>query len=272
MADSTTPPTTPPTGTTPPATPPPAAGWYDSFEPELKGYVETKGFKDPKDLTLAYRNLEKLHGVPADQLLRLPKADDAEGMGKLYDRLGRPAKPEDYGLKGEGAEGEYLSNMAQWAHALGLSAKQVTGLVEKMAEYGKAHDAKSQAEIDRARAEASAALKTKWGAAYEKHASIVDRAAEEFGMEEADLVALRDAMGPAKAMEFLYNIGSKLGESAFVTGDRPAKGALTPEAARGRIQALQQDKAFGQRLINKDPEAIAEWDRLHIWAAGSQAA
>src|SRR4051812_7514574 len=92
----------PSTGTPPPSTgtPPPSGGapaapadWTAGLNEATRGFVENRGFKDPQTLADSYVNLEKLMGVPKDRLLQVPeKDDDAEGWGKVYNRLGRPEK------------------------------------------------------------------------------------------------------------------------------------------------------------------------------------
>lgn len=255
---------------------PGGGAWFDSFEPELKGYLQNKGFKEPKDLAISYRNLEKLQGVPAERLLKLPDESDAEGWKQVWRRLGAPEKPEDYQIEAkDGAAGEFLKAATGWFHELGIPKKAAQALIQKMDEFGAAQKAR-QAEAQKAeRAEQMDNLKRNWGAAYDKNFQIIDRVAEEFGMDDKALMALRDAMGPAKAAEFLYGIGKKLGEDQYVSSDGSRVNsfgdAMTPAQARDAINALRQDKDFVQRLINGDIEARKRWDRLHIWMAGSQA-
>jgi len=53
--------------------------WYAGIADEgLRGYVQTKGFKDPGALAESYRNLEKLQGVPQERLLKLPPGESVD--------------------------------------------------------------------------------------------------------------------------------------------------------------------------------------------------
>ncbi len=262
------------TGTPPPAVSNNAqAGWYDSFEPDLKGYVETKGFKDPKDLTLAYRNLEALRGVPAEQLLRLPKADDAKGLEELYTKLGRPAKPEDYKIPiPQGSDGSFAKAASAKFHELGLNPQQAQKLTAWYNEFGSTHTKAQEAQLVNTQKESAAKLQQEWGAAYEKNANIVDQVAETFGVSEEELLGLRNAMGPAGAMRFLHRIGAELGEDRFHSSDTGPKGSLSPDGAKARIKQLQADQEFTGKLMKGDAAAKDEWDRLHQWAAAGAAA
>src|SRR3990167_6497041 len=79
----------------------PAGQWYDSFtDAGVKTHAVTKQWATPEDAVRSNLNLEKLIGVPQDQILKLPKADaDAAEWNPIYDRLGRPKTAEEYALK-----------------------------------------------------------------------------------------------------------------------------------------------------------------------------
>src|SRR5438552_2036438 len=86
----------------PTPTPPPAA-WHAGIEPEILGHWQNKGWKidDPKEIALAAtkqaREAEKHFGVPADQLLKMPKPNaPPEDIKAFWGRLGAPAEAKDY--------------------------------------------------------------------------------------------------------------------------------------------------------------------------------
>ena len=83
----------------------PTTPWHTGVEAEMLGHWQNKGWKtdDPKEVAVAAtkqaRELERHFGVPADQLLKLPKAnDDAIAWNPVYQRLGMPVEPKDYDL------------------------------------------------------------------------------------------------------------------------------------------------------------------------------
>src|SRR4051812_33433335 len=61
-------------------------------------FVAEKQFKDMSTAIQSHRNLEKLVGVPADKLLRLPTDDSPEAWNAIYDKLGRPKDAAGYNL------------------------------------------------------------------------------------------------------------------------------------------------------------------------------
>lgn len=243
-----------------------AAPWYGSFQnAELRGYVESKGFASPEVLADGYRNLEKLTGVPPDQLLRLPKDDDKAAWDGVWKRLGRPDKPEDYKLPVlEGDSGDFAKLAAQWFHEAGVPAKAAQAIAAKNNEYLK----NAMAGMQKVRAEKFAqeekALMREWGDAAEKNLGLVDAVADKLGIDDKALVALRDAMGPAGAMRFLHNLGAKLGEDTFVSGNGTPSfaGRMSPDAAQARIEQLKADPAWAQKYLQGGATEREEMDRL----------
>lgn len=249
-----------------------AFDWSKSgLDTDTLGYVQTKGFKDPAAVLGSYRNLEKLHGVPAEQLLKLPGADaKPEDWAGVYDKLGRPKTADMYDIPlPEGDTGEFAKIARDWFHESGLSVKQAKGVVEKW----NAHVAttmKAQADATAlAQTKAQSDLKAEWGDKFDANATLVDKAAEAFGMKKPEFDALKQAMGPAGAMKFLHNIAVKMGVDDTITtgGGKPAGfGRMSPEQAQAQILAKRNDLAFGKRFASGDADARREMNELHAAA------
>lgn len=263
--------TPPPSGSgTPPpsgagATPP--APFYAGFQDtELRGYIETKGFKEPQDLALSYKNLEKLVGVPADQVLRLPKEGDTEGWNKLHERLGRPAKPEEYELPlPPGANDKYAKFIANKMHTLGVSKKVAQELAAAQNEFVAAEAAENATAYQATIKEQDTALRSKWGQAYDKNLQVAKGAFAELGITTEAVNALEKAMGFAGVMEFFHGLGAKIGEDRFVSaaGTPGFNGVMSPAAAQARIQAIAKDPVLSVKYANGDAALKAEMDNLH---------
>lgn len=250
--------------------PTPAADhWTATIEDQdLRGFAQNKGFKDVGAVLESYRNLEKLQGLPPERLLKLPKDDTPEAWAEVYDKLGRPETAEGYKLPvPEGGDDTFAKQAATWFHEAGLTPKQAETLAAKWNEHTTGIVTQHEEAAQTAATQALETLKTKWGPAYDQNARIVDRAAQVFGMEEDQLLGLKAALGPAGAMEFLFNIGMRLGEDKFVSGDQPGGFVMTPEAARARIVELTKDTDFFKRLQANDVQARGEWERLHKMAS-----
>lgn len=246
-----------------------------TLDPDVKSLVTDRQWKTPNDAIKSYQNLEKLTGVPPDQMLKLPKGDDPAAWNEVWNRLGRPAKAEDYKIPlPEGDKGEFAKVAAGWFHEAGLTQAGAAKLATKWNEF-QASQAQAQNDALAARdVKEVGELKAEWATDYDKHAAIVDKAAETFGMTPEQLAALKQTMGPKAAMNFMRNIGSKLGieDPNFVKGDGPTGfNNMSPQQAQEEMTRLRKDKLFAQEFNSPDPrvksEARAKMNRLAIIAA-----
>lgn len=223
--------------------------WYerDGVTDEVKGYIQNKGWKDdPIKVVNAYQNLEKYHGVPAEQLIKLPK--DGEPMDPVYDRLGRPESADKYDIKmpeGIPADEARLSGFKDIAHKIGLNQKQVEALAAFDAEYMGSVLSAHQAETEQKQAADIANLKREWGQAYEERSELGRRAVRAFlpdGDKGGMLNAIEGAIGTANMLKLFSNIGQKIGEDKIhdaTPGDRPF--GFTPEMAKARLEEIKTE-------------------------------
>lgn len=254
------------------ANPAPQGGpWYGDIpadKGDLKTWVEGKQFANPIAALESYRNAETLLGAPAEQILRIPKEDDAEGLAKFHNRLGRPEKPEEYGLEvPEGDDGNFARHMSGFMHKLGVSknvAQQLAKEVNRLSAEGKAAQEQQDATNKATRDAAFAALKTKLGPQYDATRAGAERAIRAFAgkaelsAEEADqYVGLLD-----KAPVFFRFISAAmqgLGEERFVSGDGGHQFTLSAAAAKGKLDELREKRLKGE-IGEKD--FLAESERL----------
>ena len=215
--------------------------------------VTDRGWKNPGDVLTSYRNLEKLTGVPPEQIVKLPKtAEDKEGWRAVHTKMGCPEKPDGYALprRATDKDGNFEKLVGPWLHEVGISKSQAHGIVTKWNEYldgrikadEEAHEAATKQEMT--------ALKgpEAWGDKFDANSAIVDRAAEAFGMTAEHLAGLKKTMGYGATMRLLFNIGSKVAVegSEFIEGGggKPGFGGMSPESARAEIARLRVDKTF----------------------------
>jgi hypothetical protein len=253
-----------------PAAEPSAWDWSKApgVDPDSLGYVQSKGWKTVGDLVGSYRNAEKALGVPADQIIKLPKERTDATMGEIYDKLGRPKDASGYTIKvpEQGGDPEFAKQAATWFHETGLNQGQVEKLTGKWNEHIASVMQTQQAQIAERDTAQIAEIKRDWGPQEQANLALVDRAAKAFGMGEEEVTALRQAMGPGKALKFLHSIGSKLGvDDTFVNGDGTPNGfgGMTPEQAKSQITELRKDNGFLQRFSNGDTEARKQMSHLH---------
>jgi hypothetical protein len=247
-----------------PAGTPPSANstWYDTIEDsDLKGYLQNKGWKDPAELAVGYRNLEKLVG---HEKIPLPKGvDDKDGWARVYDALGRPKNADDYKLAlPEGADPTFAKAAAGKFHELGLNPSQAAALTDW---YNSQAQTMSQAQITQqtqAVEEQLGSLKSEWGGAWDENVNLGQRAAREFGLDQTKLAAMETALGTGELLKFMARVGRGLTEHKFEGGQTTNSFGMTPEAAKNRLGQLQQDGDWSKKYLSGNADARAEMDRL----------
>jgi len=253
------------------AAPAAAPSWLSGADETTVGYVQNKGWTEPKQVLEGYRNLEKLLGADkAGNAVILPKPDAQQAeLDAFYNRLGRPVDASGYKLAvPEGADPTFAQAAAGKFHELGLTQKQGEALTAWWNETAGANTAAAQAAKATAFQADDAALKTAWGAAYQQNLTAAQAAVRGLGLDDATIDKLADSMGHKAAMEFFHKIGAKIGEPDFVAGDKLETfgSALTPGQAKAKIAELMKDKGFTAKYLSNDAAAKAEMERLHKFA------
>lgn len=241
--------------------------WYSGFDETTRGYIESKGFKDPGAVVTSYQNLEKLMGHDrAGRTVVLPKDEtDADAYNAIYDKLGRPADPADYKLAvPEGDQGDFAKMAAGKFHELGLTTKQGQALAEwyngQVGEMGGAHTA----QIEQRRDSDFAQLEKDWGNEFNVRAEVAKRAMSSLGLSPEQGAAMEDAIGVAAAAKMFEQMGRMMSEHGAKGFENMGGGKFnsSPEEARHQINALSQDKAWQQRYFAGDAQARADMERL----------
>lgn len=249
----------------------PGASDWTSGLPELsRGYIQNKGWKSPGEIVESYKSLESNFGVPENQLLKLPKDEsDAEGWNKTWNKLGRPEKPEGYGLKDkEGKANDFQKWASETFHGAGLTAKQAQAVVTRwdahVAEQNKAQETAFNQKVE----QEIAGLKSEWGMAHDQNMKQAQAAARSLGVTDQVIDALEKQMGYSATMKLFQKVGSKIGEGDFVTGDRGNSfgSAMTPEAAKAKIEEIKLDADFQRKWREGGVKEKNELERLHRYA------
>lgn len=257
-------------------TPPP---WIDSLpDGDTKTWAVTKGLQNGtiENVLGSYHNLERVMGADkaGRTVVLLGDEPTDEQTNEFFTKLGRPKEAKDYAFKLPEGETDTarLDAMRLSAHALGITDKQFTGLAEA---DGTFLAALAQANTDQAAisaADATAALKKEWGAAYDKKVAGIDVAAEKLGFSKEHLEGLRSAMGPVEAMKFVDGLNTRMGDHDFDSGDPVVPGFLTPEQARLKLSELTTSKEFMDAWTNKQhpghAAAVEKKARLSRMVAG----
>lgn len=242
--------------------------WTSSFPDEIRGVIQTKGWKNPGDVINSYSNLERLLGADkAGRGVVLPKDDaPAEEWASFYNRLGRPESTDGYKLPvPDGDAGAFAKQAASWFHEAGLTAKQAETLSAKWNEHMGGTMQSQQAEFEQKAALDMQDLQKAWGEKFEANAELARRARREAGLSDQEGQAIERALGLKKAAEVFAFLGKQFAEAPMKGGEGAQAGRFggTPEDARARIAALKQDAGWTSRYLSGDADARAEFERLH---------
>ena len=268
MSDTVTPQDNPntPQGTTQGATDQP--GGNRDWIPEA--YRNEKVFESVKDQDTLFKNYIEAQKFIGGSV-RVPKDDASpEEWGKFYERLGRPAKPEDYKLEGgqlpDGMQidPKLQEDFAKFAHENGLTTKQAQSLHKWY--FGKISDGyqTNAAKV----AEASTALRQEWGVAFAKNLALAQRAARQFGGDETMKMFDDTGLGnDPRVIRLFARIGQQLSEDKVLT-ERDTGAVISSQSAKQKIAAIMSNPKHAY-FVADDPNhaaAVKEVADLHALA------
>jgi hypothetical protein len=253
---------------------PPVAGtvpWLGEVDADTLGYVQNKGWTDPKALLEGYRSLEKMRGVPAERLLTLPAADaDQAARDAFYDKLGRPKTAADYDFKlgDETLTGQLKTIM----HKHGLTAEQARGVTADFGAFDQGvTEAKTKAVQEQVAADHTKIM-AEWGAAADHNLQAAKKGREILGWKPEIVDAISGVLGHYNTVKLLHSIAERSGEAGFVADTSPGahNAKMTPEQARNAYEQLRADPAWVKRYASGDVAAANEKRRLDAFMAAGR--
>lgn len=192
-----------------------------------------------------------------------------EQLAAFSKAIGVPEKVEDYKLTfaDDAAKKIFEKNLADM-HAARLTPKQAQAMINKW----QTQLADKKAELENKYKESEATLNTEWKTpeAVKTNKEAALKAAALLGFDKDSIAAIERQLGPAQTWIKFYTLSQKMKDTQLpsVGGGNTAPNYNSPEAAAARIKELIDDKAFAQKMIDKDPEALKTWKELHERAGG----
>ena len=243
--------------------------WTDTLDEELKTHATTKGWdklepdKAVIEAVKSHRALEKLAGVPAERLLRLPDKDDAPEWEDLRKRLPRPKEASEYKFDevkfkdGTPADETFTGFARSLAHELGLPVAQATKMAQAFIEYADKDAMEAQTELTTRRAAEQAMLDAQWGTRKDVNLFLAQKGAEVMGFGKEIVDAIEGTVGYAKTMEALRLVGERTTEAPNLRGAGTAgsKTTLSVGEARVEIDRLMKDAGWQKKWYDGDTEA-----------------
>lgn len=216
-----------------------------SIPEDLRNDSAFKDIKDLPSLAKGYVHAQRMIGY--DKVAIPGEKATPEELNTFYTKLGRPEKPEAYGIKdpqGVQINAELKTGFLGKAHELGLTTKQAQGLFGWYNEFGGsfAKQAEDQALVSQENAVKE--LKTEFGAAYNERmaqaSQAVDWVVENVkGAKDFKDVLDGSRIGDHPVMVRVFaKIGEMLSEDGQLKGagqGGAGNGAMTPDEAQARL-------------------------------------
>lgn len=263
-----------------PAAPTPAAPsaptWTDGFSADELAYIESKGWhkegKGPADVLRSYRNIERLRGVDAERLVRLPDWSKPDEVAEYRTRIGVPESAEKYENHEVALPIGTLdaTAIAKLSHRIGANQQQHTELLngtgELLTELFKAENES----MGRKRATELQDLAREVGPAKlpEFNQDVESAIAQFRSLLPDDLLDGIAAVGEAPFRKFLAAVGRSMREHARPGDGRPSNAPMTADVAKARMNQLRSDAGFFKKLETGDADARQEWAQLQRIAFG----
>lgn len=218
-----------------------APAFYEQFtNAELKTAAQQRGWKSPEDAVRDHESLFKLKGVPADQLLTMPKdVKNLQELKPIMTRLGLPETADKYDVKiTPGQNQRDIINDPQNENSKGLRTALLGAFHESMMPGAPVNAAMNavntwlnnaeQAWVQKQEAATKAemdGLKKEWGPAYEERVELARRASRQLGISGDVMDNLETITGAAGLLKHLAMVTEKLGVEKFADSGGDATNA-----------------------------------------------
>lgn len=251
-----------------------AKPWFDGAPDEVVGFLQNKGWtEDPLKAVSAYQNLEKFHGVPAEQLLKLPKdLNDTAALNDVFKRLGAPESAEKYEVtlpEGLTVDETRLGAIKQAAHNAGLLPHQLSALVKADADHVLTMQQQAAQEREQKAQIEEQNLRREWGNKAEERFELARRFLRSNvpnGMDQADLIdKIESAIGLEATMKLFANAADKVGVREHAIHDSGGDTAFgyTPEQAKhDKARLLDDIQSDNERLARYNTGKGADYDKV----------
>lgn len=261
--------------------------WFSTLDADTQAHITGKGWEklEPAaaaaEASKAHLAAQKFIGVPAEQLLKLPKDASDPTFQAAYDRIFGmvPARTaEDYKFEGvELPEGDQkrirdlaVKHKLPPAVALDFAADLSARTRDAVAVETSGKETTKAANV--------AHLRAAYGADHDFKLFGAQRAVEAAGLPASILehIMTLPQEDYRKGMDALVALGQRMNEVPMHRGTGaplvdPTLG-LTLEAAAERLKAYTTDAGLRAKFIANDTETVANWTKLTAIVAGGRVA
>lgn len=211
----------------------------------------------------SYVNTKKLVGADKNAVLKIPASeDDKDGWNAVYTKLGRPEKPDDYGIVEKykdtpGVNVDGMKEIMQAAFDHGASTKVVNAIVGKYFEQNAAMAETSKEDVTKMQEGYVDALKKEWGGAYEQNTNkVLNELKKSADPEFLELAAAYPHIFDHPAVMKTLNTFVKMAgeDSGPSKGGTSGDAHMTPAEAQAAINEMDGNAETKKILLNpSDP-------------------
>ena len=213
---------------------------------ELREHPSISPIKDVENLARSYVNAQRLIG--ADKIA-VPVNPTDEDLDRIYDRLGRPESPSEYGIEADGnvVTEELATNYADIEHKLRLTPDQAKGVLDYYKNAVEQFDSSSLENAEAAKEETVQSLRQEWGRAFDQKVEAAARVAQEFADPEMFNITLADGSKLGDNAEFIKAFAKIADFRQSVTSEDTVaemsqSNVMTPADAKAEIDAIMNDR------------------------------
>lgn len=265
--------------------------WFDTFSDDDKAHITNRGWHTLSAADAAaqsykaFRESERMRGVPAERLLTLPDKPDAPEWANVWQRLGAPEHADGYNFgdvkhaDGSDLDANFTAFARDMAHKLHLPAATAAELVKGFIGYADtaaSTQAKESAGAAQRLAETELAnLKGNWGDNFHSFKEQADRAAVALGVDPDVYRSMQNGKGGAAYMDQMRKIGARImSEASFVSNGTGGAGnqlqPMTVQEAESKKAALLADRNWRAKWSSGDTVAAQELDQVERIIVGAR--
>lgn len=237
-------------GVTGSSEPNPLAFNRDILPEDLRLEPSLQSFDSVDKLAKSYVHAVRKLGVPADELVRMPKEMSAEQQAEIYERLGRPNSADEYVLD---SQTELTPAYKQLAHEIGLNQQQAAKLHDWYNEnIGSQQELQTQAREQQS-VEWLRALQQEWKGDFQHNADMAQRAFKQFADSDAVEAINESGLGNHPAiLKMFHQIGRLLAEDGSLrSGEASDFGMMSASTAQNEINTLMNNGDFMEAYLDQ---------------------
>lgn len=209
-------------------------------------------------------SVEDRNAFNTDLMAKMPNLvampGEGEDAGAMWDKLGRPADTDGYGIEKIPEQiQQNIASLMKAGHDVGLSKAQMQGITKNIIDDFTSNMSAAVGKQE----EDNNKLKGEWGAGYQPKVDIIKHFAEQTGFSDQFLDAIDEGQISSKDMKAFDHIIKGFSGEGVNIGQQPgdANATMTPTEAQTRIDEIMGNKEHAYWNAS-DPSHKAAIDKI----------